>query len=49
MISFLKIGCKITQNIAHSQTKCTKTALLCTKLDFCANNYWVFPWLFANK
>ena len=36
MISFCKIGCKITLFFAHSQIKCTKTAEMCTLRLFCA-------------
>ena len=36
MISFCKIGCKITLFCAHNQIKCTKTAEMCTLRPFCA-------------
>ena len=38
---FSKRRCKGTTFCAHSQTKCTKIVLLCTKLDFCANIIWL--------
>ena len=43
---FSKRRCKGTTFCAHSQTKCTKIALLCTKLDFCANIIWLSPCFF---
>ncbi len=36
MISFFKIGCKITIFCAHSKIKCTKSTFLCTNFAFCA-------------
>ena len=36
MISFCKIGCKITLFFAYSQIKCTKSAKMCTLRLFCA-------------
>ena len=31
-----KSGCKGTTFCAHSQTKCTKSAMMCTDVPFCA-------------
>ena len=36
MISFCKIGCKITTFCAHSKINCTKSSKLCTLFPICA-------------